>query len=594
VNREGVLDKHDFKGSDRLREELILACRQADGLFFTSRYLLGFTRLSEKVHKPMAVAYAAQIRKPNALIAVRDPRGSGKTTLCDISVMPWAFLQEPVEGSPIRGMDTRMIVVAPKKEIAAYGHVMTMQNLFEQSETYRELTHDFVIPDKRTWSRLKGLSFIRPGASGGPNIIPMGIDSIATGLHPTLFMCDDLIHEHNYTNRLEIARIKQWMIQSHNLTESEGGARVFIGNIWAINDPQDFLRPETLVDGKHIFEDVWIWERGMDACDLCLDNRPPDHQESDHIDPITYVMLDRVIKKDEDGNDVTTPPTEVDANRIKGRLDTLTLMAQYYNRPVAPGELQFDIKDLRHWEWEPSSVDGRPTIRVGAQPDIAAQEVKAGSPYFTLPRAGHMGSRELIPVDRLDVYILVDPAPQKEESELHSKFAISVEGCETTGLRQFHLDEYAAQKPPRVNLDAILDLWIKWWPNVVKIGIEAVAYQKTIGDSLLDRARDRNIHTLQEKHIEMFPRLSAEGPQMDRIRYTLMPLFSGGNYYIHDTHRILKAQVNTFGVAGSKHDLLDALSNINRIRKRRGRRGRYSSAHSVAAAARRRIPSEAR
>lgn len=581
MNHAGVLDKHDFEHSDRLREDIIVQIRAPGGLFFLSKYIYGFDRLNERVHVPLSKWIETSIREPHALLSEKDPRGAGKTTLSNISLPGWAFLQEEVPGTPIRGLNTRFAVVAPKRDLAAYGHVMTMRDLFDQCETWKALTYDIVIPRRDMWSLTHGLGFVRTNLAGGPNIMPMGMESIATGLHPHIFIVDDPINERNFQSITLIQQIKDWIIKSANLTESEQGARFFIGNTWALDDPQDWMRPETEVDGKRIFAAVKTWERGMESCEECLNGRARDHGESAHVGDIIPTLLD---------TQAGIPATQDDVERIKSTRDRVMLMAQYYNRPVAPGTLQFDTRDIGAWEWHDVGADNEPALVVqsrlwGAE---AANEVRRGNPnFFCLGRSGMW--KERIPLSALEIYILVDPAPSKEEKEGRSRFAVTVEGVERTGLRQFHLDEYASNAPPQKNLDVILDFWLKWFPYVKKIGIEAVAYQATIGDSVLDRARDRQIFTLAGKHVDMLPRLQAEGAQEDRIRYTLMPLFSGGNYYMHLSHRILRSEIATFGMAGSKHDLLDALSNLPRVRGRKSG-GSAGGEVALAAAVRRRIP----
>src|SRR5947209_5189144 len=142
MNHERILDKHDISHSDRLREEIILQIREPDGLFFLSRHIFGFTRLNERVHKPLARWLAEHIRVPHALLTIRDPRGAGKSTLATISLPGWAFLQEDVPGTPVRGLNTRFGIVAPKRDLAAYGPVLTIRDLFMSCEMWKALTFD--------------------------------------------------------------------------------------------------------------------------------------------------------------------------------------------------------------------------------------------------------------------------------------------------------------------------------------------------------------------------------------------------------------------------------------------------------------------
>jgi hypothetical protein len=78
--------------------------------------------------------------------------------------------------------------------------------------------------------------------------------------------------------------------------------------------------------------------------------------------------------------------------------------------------------------------------------------------------------------------------------------------------------------------------------------------------------------TLRERDIEMLTRLRSEGAQEDRIKYALVPLAEAGNLYYHPLMRKFRAEFDHFGIKGSKHDILDSMSNYDRTAGMGGRR----------------------
>ncbi len=561
----GVLDKFDLARSS-IRDELLAEIRGPDGLYFTAKRLIGLDRLSPAIHKPGQRWFIENVCRPDAIVAYRDPRSSGKTSSLTIAFPFWLWAQLPKAGTPQQGVNSRIAIVAPKKEIASYSFLARIVRTYNESEAYRELCPWVRI---RTMSLKTGLLLHRLVEVGDPSITPVGMESVSTSFHFDFGFIDDPIHEQNYYSEIEVRRIVEWMYLARNLTRSEHGSLAFIGNFWRIGDVQDQLRPTN----PH-FRDVAIWERGLTGCDGCVNGRAADHQHSQPIFPIALL--------NKDGSE----PDPEFIDRARASMPTYMFMAQCENRPVDPSTLHFDKKWLRQWSWY-HTPGGEPAIRIPVS--IAhAEEMRRSGNYNFLVEGVPVGASELLPLAALHMYILMDPAASEQASAEHSRFAIALVGCEKTGSRKFLIEEYARNAPTHEHINAVLDTYVRWRPYIHRIAYESVGYQSTIGDSIRTTANARGIVGLNEKNVIGLPRLRSEGAQEDRIRYALSPIIEAGCFHISAAHRIFREEFDKFGVKGAKHDLLDAISNGPRVWGH-GRASREGAALAAAETARRRL-----
>lgn len=538
----------DYAHSDRIKEELQQECWRPDGgLFFLARYIIGFDRLQERIHRPAAAWYQAALATPNGVVAVRDSRASGKSTLFVKSGCLWMWASPPVVGTPLQGVNTRVGLVAPKKQIASQQFIKNVMDLYEGCRPYQDL-FEWVRPRPDFWSVNNGLMFYRTSKSGDPSLAPVGMESVSTSYHFDVIIVDDPIHEQNWMSETEVKRCVTWMYLSHNLTRSEAGVRVFVGNFWRIGDVQDQLRPE-----NEYFRNVKVWERGMTGCAECINGRGP-YDSHQHTPPLEAFTLLRP-----DG----TAPDMNDVEEARRSMPTYIYMAQCENNPVDAGSLSFKKEWIKKWWWH-YYPDGEAAMCINQRVDVATAGIARGDQQY-LNRNGAGGTQELIPLWNTDMYILIDPAPSVEESLSHSQFSFAVVAREKRTPRTFLIQEYATNDHSPANLNAVLDAYVTWQKYIRKVGYESVGYQMTIGDTLYEMAKSRNIHTLRRDDIIPVTRLRSEGQQEDRIKYALIPLFESGNFYYRDDHRIFVLQYDTMGKKGSKHDLLDAISNGPRV-----------------------------
>jgi len=543
MHRDGTLEPGDVSPA-RVRDDLLDEVRGPDGLHFVATRLIGMDRLSATIHKPGQRWFQAAITRPDAIVAYRDPRSSGKTSSITISFPFWLWAQLPQPGTPQQGINSRIAIVAPKKDIASYSFLSRIVRVYNESEAYRALCPWVRI---RTQSMKTGLLLFRTVEVGDPTITPCGMESVSTSFHFDFGFIDDPIHEQNYFSEIEVRRICEWMLLSRNLVRSEHGALAFIGNFWRIGDVQDQLRPT-----NPYFRDVQVWERGLTACAGCVGGREPGHV---HEPPFFPVAL---LNPDGSAPDVSF----IDAARAS--MPTYMYQAQCENNPVDPSTLHFDKAWLRQWSWH-HTPGGEPALRVGASPGRVEEARRMGNFNFEHSAGGPDGAHELIPLAALSMYLLIDPAPSEQAASDRSRFAIALVGCERTGSRRFLIEEYARNAPAHEHINAILDLYTRYRPYVRRIAVESVGYQATIPDSILTTARARGINSLRSADIMPLPRLRAEGAQEDRIRYALSPIIESGCFYINAAHRIFREEYDKFGVKGAKHDLLDAISNGPRV-----------------------------
>ena len=583
MNRDGTLDKHDVAPSS-VADELRAKAWSEEGLWFVSRFLVGNTRLVERIHKPRLNWLQKQVSTPDALFCDCDPRMSGKTDSFTIALPLWAWAMSPLPNSPIQGIDTCIAMCAPKKDIAAYIFVVSVMERFEKCDAYRKL-FPWIEPDPKHWSRKNGLRLKSSRVTGLPNLLPLGMESVSTSLHPPILIVDDPIHEQNYRSAAEVARIVSWIEHSHALTGPVHGARGFIGNKWTFGDAQANVRP-----WNKGYEKAQVWERGVTGCAACVTNRFPlderdergnDIKRHEHTGEVFPIALARDVAPNPQDEGPHEPASFIED--VRAAKPTFIFLTQHENRLVDPSTLQLRKEWLKKYDWV-NVAEGERMLRV----PVSAQAFTASrnGPHAHRFSSDGYGLWETIPLSALDIYVLVDPAPTEEEAANRSRFAAVVLAGEKRGMRRFLLDEYADNKPQHMHLDWLLDAYLKWRPR--KFGIESVGYQATIRDALLTTARGRGIVTLRESDIIMLPRLRTEGAQEDRIKYALVPLTEAGHLYYHPSLSKFRVEYDYFGVKGSKHDILDAMSNFDRTAGASGRRTGTGQSNAAVEEARRR------
>ncbi len=579
--------------TERVKDELREWTWSDEGLYFVSRHLVGNTRLIERVHKPMLNWAQVVMSTPDALGALRDPRATGKTDGFSIATPYWGWAQPKKEGTPVQGTDTCFAYVMPKKDLASFVVLVSINERWSKCPIYFELFP--WVKQSKHWSMRHGFRLDRESVGGLPNVVPLGMESISTSLHPPILIVDDPIHEQNYRSRVLVAGVKNWAKHSHALVLPWHGVRMFVGNHWSIDDMQSEMHPERGEECKREYRKVQVWERGITGCETCVEGekvtypgggsitgRIPGHEHSGPTIPVALAKTEGAVL----GLDGEEEPEEY-IHDVREAKDTETFMTQHENLLIDSTLLHFKKENLVYWEWA-TGANAETLLRVPVSPHVATLGIQQGLGDRYHNAGARWGTSELLPLDDLELYILVDPAPEEERRVDRSRFAAALYGVERNGPREFLIGEYADQAPQHEHIDFLLDWYEQWRPYFRRFGIESVGYQKTLKDSILIAAGARGIVTLRESDFEMLSRLKSEGQQIDRIKYILGPKLEKKILYVHPTHRIFRAEHDVFGVEGTKHDLLDAMSNVDRVAVRR-RRGGSAKSRELAAAARRRL-----
>ncbi len=571
MHRDGTLEKHDVKPS-RIKDEMHDMTNSDEGLWFVSRYLAGNTRISERVHKPMLMWAQKMVSTPDALFALRDPRMSGKTDSFTIALPLWIWATLPIENTPVQGVNSCITIVAPKKDIASYIFIANIARRFENAAAYRTL-FPWVQPDENFWSLKNGLLLKRTLMAGLPSLYPLGMESVSTSLHPPILIVDDPITEQNYRSATEIRRCVSWIEHSHALTGPVHGVRAIIGNEWALGDVQDQFHPDQ-EDCPQEYKKVHVWERGITGCDTCcegenavypgggsISGRLPGHEHTGDIFPIALNRTPPIVNEKGIEEEVPEPPSYID--EVAASKPTFIFLTQHENKLVDPANLHLEKQWLKTWDWH-YTPRGAAAIQYAVPIGPGTQAIKDGAQ--DIRNAGpHIGTVRIVPLYNIDMYLLIDPAPSETTTHGHSRFAAVVVGVDKTSPATFLMDEYADNQPSHKNINRVLDMFVQWRHYIKKVGCEAVGYQATIKDTLLTTAKARFINDLRESMVENLTRLRAEGQQEDRIKYALIPILESGNFYYHPSLRKWRAEYDIFGLKGSKHDLLDATSNLNRV-----------------------------
>ena len=599
--RDGTLEPHDVSNG-RVADELLGIIRGEDGLFWTAKFFAGFDRLNERVHKQSSRWFQREISVSDAVLGFRDPRSSGKTSGTTKTFPFWLWAQEPMPGTPIQGINTRVGIVAPKKDIASYNFIADVNRRFLAQtpgiQAYRALC-PWVRPNKKHWSNRHGLLLERTEEGGEPSLMPIGMEGVVTSAHFHIMFIDDPIHEQNYRSETLVRQCIDWMYLSYNLVAPEHGARAFIGNFWRTGDVQDQLRPS-----NPKFTNVKVWERGLIGCEECVENRFPLDKPAgpDGIPPELHECLGETfpialldVKADDDGQRILVEPGMEIVDLARNSVPSYQFATQNMNRPASADTLHLKREWLKYYSWH-YDADGSLAVRVPIDVPTAVRAAAAGDERIHNPGAapgtgprGNLGTGEILPLYEFDMYILIDPASSEEAGPRRARFSYVVAGRHRTRPMTLVFEEYAENKPQHEHLHAVLNSYLKWRPYLRRIAYESVAYQATLSDALLTVAHDiRHITMLTGKDIIGLSRLRGEGPQEDRIKYVLMPMMESGTLYVNRDHRKFIGEVDTFGIAGAVRDLLDALSNGPRVwGVTRGRYNRGGTQAAVAAARKR-------
>lgn len=341
-----------------------IALRCKTDLFFLTKYILGYDKMTENTHGELC-HYTENILPNHAgeasegfdprknLLLLLMPRGTFKSSVVTIGFTLQYFLNEP-DARILIDSETFGKSKAFLREII--GHLTG-------NEQYRDVFRAIhgVYPDG-TGKRDKNLLWTdgqlnlacRKRERKEPSLSCSGIDRSINGMHFDLIICDDLHSEKNVTNREQIAQVIDHYKLAFSLLDP-GQPMIVIGTRWDYNDLY-----------QHIL----------------------DYEKED------FNILKKSAYNDDGSLFFPEVLTEVELDKIRRRQGASIFSKQYLNEPVSDENAEFKRDDIKHVSLE--KIKGRPiNWYLSVDPSYTDPRNVGGSDYAAFVLVGMDYLREL-------------------------------------------------------------------------------------------------------------------------------------------------------------------------------------------------------
>ena len=529
-SRDAVLaDFYGLPDSTRLLWLTTRALARRDPLWL-SRQLLGLTRLEEDIHRPPANFCVSIVTTPNGFGNLRDPRGSGKTSLATRTMPIWCVIQDPIEcaqrGWPFRGRESRLGISTLKEEFTNNLMRVLMGDL--SSEILRWTFPELLAATPKRWT-LEGIELnrglhrdlaVNPLFAAWPELTRFpdptfarrSLDSGSASAHTHGEFIDDPVNEKTWNSKANIDSATHGIRQSYSIVRPEMGFRLVAGNSWA---PHDVV--------ANIDEDAnWrVFLRSLTACAGCRDGYPTDSRGlvplgrdgllAHHHEATTFPWTMRLP------TGAMPDPAEIRA----AQASTHIYMAQYENNPMAGEATMWDSRSFYQFDVTKRRNDATLT----SSDSLRWYAAKADIDGVVPSESGR--------IDNLYVTITYDPAHGSvsdtalAKSSRHAITAMARTGFDTV----LCLEAWAGRMD---NLDAInrlVDMILRLRPK--KVGVESVGYQKTVKSLLARELRSRRVGWLNFDHdIVPIPRGRKEGDKETYVRSALGHLINAHQLHL--------------------------------------------------------------
>lgn len=450
--------------------------RAKNDLFFFAKAVLGYNDITVSCHKPLCVFLD---QHPSRFKLTMMPRGHFKTSLATIS---------RVMQKVCRNQNER-ILLANETSTNAQRFLNAIKQHAESNRRFRAL-FGYLIPKKpKRWSNDE-LEFVRTWYGPEPTIDTIGMTGAATSRHFTHITVDDPISEEAAKSEAvmqdtitRIDKIISLMVNPEINTFDLTGTR------WAYHDVYShfmrsygtklarFIRP-AIVNGVPIFPEFFSLE------------------------------------------------TLAQTRKMMGEYAFSCL---YMNNPRDEEAQDFNVQDLRFWEW---SRDESAVVLFDVNGDILKE----------------------VAFEKLDITVAVDLAmAEKITSDCNA-----VVTCGTTPDGELLvLDTWNKRCTPLEVIEHLF--WVKqrYRPRVV--GIESVAYQKAFSYFLKAEAERRGEY-LNIEPLKAIPSKRGTGNNSKETRIRgLQPIAATSRLFIRATQHELRNQLSDFPL-GEHDDIIDALA----------------------------------
>ncbi len=296
-----------------------LAQKGRDSLFFLTRAILKFDKMTTYIHKP--ICDILEDYNKNTRILVMLPRDWYKTTLVSISYSIWRAIRNP---------EIRILIVQ-NTYTNAIAKLAAIKQIFEKNELFRACYPEILPTVRETWSR-DALCLNRKGTFPESTFEAAGTATAVVSRHYDLVIEDDTVAPKfdNITGALmqptqaEIEKCIGWHKLAHPLLIEPALSQIIIvGTRWVIGD---------LIG--------WV-----------IDNEPQ------------YKVIERAVREDENGRShpqgkITWPATddnvpkftEAVLDQLEAALGHYMYAALFLNNPTAAGDMLFKPTWINYYE----------------------------------------------------------------------------------------------------------------------------------------------------------------------------------------------------------------------------------------------------
>jgi hypothetical protein len=481
-----------------------IAAEGKEDLYFFCKGILGYSDMTESCHGPLCDFLQRDEWRRKMCIW---PRAHLKTCIASHADPLRRAIQTPGWSA---------LLIHENEDKAAVDILAIIKQIIAENLLFRACYHDRIPDttlDKVRWSYSMA-DIARPDGTiqGPPTFEALGVKSRLTGKHRNMVVWDDMFAETAAASPPEAEAVEKAFAKTSSLLIRPAEDLVHVvGTRWHMNDQYakimnkiggvvltqegDKIKAVTRADPRYL-----IWVRSINNSDG------------------TPIWPERFPQKAQDA--------------IKQEHGSYHFAMQYENNPIDPSNTSINSIHLRYWE---RSRDGFAIF----DPIIGAYE------------APHT-------LEDCDIIMVLDPAIGLKEH--HSRTAITILAMNPDG-KVLVIDTWAKHAKKTSNdpknpgwLDQLYAFQRQYHPRMCLI--EAVAYQKTIGQEDITERNTREIEPIYYEEVKMGYR----GPDKDtRIRSVLQPYTEAHRLAIGKHQVLLMGELEAHPFGESK-DLIDCLA----------------------------------
>lgn len=462
--------------------------RAKNDLFFFARAICGFDRLNDRFHRDMCreLQLRGAIRRMWLL-----PRDHYKSTIVANAYPIWRLIRNSEE----------RILIAADTATNAESKLAKIKSIILESPTIRAFFPEIIPPNtnKTTWSD-SAITIPRTGHHAEPSISTVGAGGAIVGQHFTHILLDDIVAKEAAESPTVMDSVKRWVDNVESLlVEPYENTIDVVGTRWAHNDIYEHLDrfwPEGNTEGIPNFYtrfELGFWD-GLE-----------EHEN---------VLFPELYGGVENAKNFAMR---------SAKQNPYLWSCNYLNDPQVP-EAEFDLEDLRYYEWDHDQHNVMFRTMSGSRPRV-------------------------INLANLHLYLTCDPAYSKKPGSSHA--AIVVSGCFATG-EIFILEAYKGRWGGQGLIREIIRMGRKYRAYLKAMGIEATGTQQAFVDDLRKELRRASIYTAVDSL-----QTGAIRQKEARIRFHLQRYFGDRRVYVQENFADLMRELRQFPLSQDR-DLLDA------------------------------------